>query len=292
MPIKYSFIIPTFNRADDLTNLLTDLDRVAGRSGADFEVCAFNDGRNLTTEKLLQQNRTYPIRYLFSENRAHSCKSRNACLREVQGEWVIFLDDDVRLREDLLEQVEKYSNRYQAFSFGLELPNRKDRPLPMNLLLERIIPGRVLPLFGHFVGGFDRYYDHDVQVDHLPGANMIFKRSLLRGIFFDEDIGTGTGYLDDADFSHTVKKQNGVELWYIPSYSIIHLQTPAGGNRQLDRGEWFYYYQNHKFKFFAKHFASFYRPFIIFFNFLEAVIRSIIYRKNLMPTFFRALRNA
>jgi len=287
---KFSFIIPTYNRSNDLRNLLSDLDKLL--TSENFEVVILNDGRDQATEQLCKIKRDYPIKYLFSEQRVNSSVSRNFCLREVQGEWVIFLDDDVRIKEDFLKQVEDALKKYPAFSFRLELPNRKTKPSLLSTLLERFLPGKILPLFGHFVGGFDREFRQAVAVDHLPGANMIFRVNLLRNIFFDEKIGEGTGYLDDADFSYTIKKKQGVKLWYLPFYSIVHLQTPSGGNRQLDRIEWFYYYQNHKFVFFGKHFSSSYKPFIIFFNFIETLLRSFAYRKNLIFVFSKALKNA
>lgn len=269
-----------------------DLDKLSTDESLSFEVVIFNDGKDRVTEQLCKIKRSYPIKYLFSEKRVNSSASRNFCLKEIGGEWVIFLDDDVRIKKDFLKEVDKASKRYKAFSFRLELPNKKTRPGFINTSLELFRPGAICPFLGHFVGGFDRKFKRAMVVDHLPGANMVFQKKLLDGIFFDEKIGEGTGYLDDADFSYTVKTKNRVSLWCVSSYSIIHLQTPAGGNRQLDRVEWFYYYQNHKFHFFRKHFSLVYKPFIIFFNFIETSLRSFAYRKNLIPIFFKALGDA
>ena len=116
---------------------------------------------------------------------------------------------------------------------------------------------------------------------------MVFKRSLVGPVRFDEWIGEGTGYLDDADFSHSVMKHSHVNGRFVPKFELDHLQAPSGGNRDHDPKRWFYYYQAHKIYYFKKHFGWKFIP-AIFVGFLEALLRSLKGRVNLLPTYLRA----
>ena len=288
--IKYSFIIPTLNRPHDLYNLLQDIGNLRTDLAA-VEVLVFNDGDNPEVKTVCLKNWPFQINCLYSPERVNSSVSRNKCLDQAVGEWLVFLDDDVRIEPDFIGEIEKLlGTGKSAFSFRVQLKYRR-QPSLLSGWLENIYPGKILPALGLMVGGFDRVYPKELVVDHLPGANMIFKKMIIGDIRFDEVIGQGTGYLDDADFSYQVHRVSGSQLWYIPQYSVLHLQTPAGGNRELDKTKWYYYYQNHKFIFFKKYFAK-YLVLAAVFNFGEMLLRSLAYRKNLWPAFINAFKNA
>ena len=96
----YSFIIPTLNRTQDVGRLLGDITDLTIEPDDSFEVVLFNDGNNAETAKLVLNWSGFPIQYLHSEERVNSCISRNRCIEKALGDWLIFLDDDVRLKPD------------------------------------------------------------------------------------------------------------------------------------------------------------------------------------------------
>lgn len=281
-----SIIIPTRKRPGCAESLLSDL----SKQTEDFEVILFNDEQDPETEKLAKQEWPFPVKYLYSQSRSNSCVSRNLCLKEAAGKYIIFLDDDVRVSQDFLNQVLQTFQKFDIFSFVIHEPSRPQRRV-FKKLLETLWPGKVFPLFGYFTGGFNYARSAAAWVHHLPGAMMAYKAELCKEVRFDEKIGEGTGYLDDADFSFSVCQKTGAKAWFVPNFKITHLKVPSGGNRQLDPGEWYYHYQLHKLYFFKKHFPGF-MPAVLFFSFGECLARSIFTKKNLVGKYFSAYKYA
>jgi len=290
MKPKYSFVIPTAGRPEYVSNVLEDIAGADNSSGVTVEAIVFNDGGDKQVEKLIQGWKKFPITYLFSSESVGGSVGRNRCLDKARGEWVVFSDDDVGLDKDFLNRLNKTTKLYKVFSFRIDTPGRT-ASIGIKGLIETLLLGKTLALLGYFVGGFDRKGNRPRRVSHLPGTMMVVRRDLIGDIRFDEYIGQGTGYLDDANFSYSVKKLRKVDLWYIPDYSFVHLQAPSGGYREHDYARWFFYYQQHKTYFFKKHYGAWILPSVLIFSFLEMLLRSIACRQNLIPVFFRAIRD-
>lgn len=287
--IIFSIIIPTRRRPRELENVFQDLAQQSKNAGL-FEVLLFNDERDLKTEHLAQKSWPFPIQYFYSEEKSNSCRSRNTCLDHARGEWIIFLDDDVRFDSTFLTWINEQSKTHQLFSCRITKPpqNQKKRGL-LKFLLQTFLRGKTLPLFGFSIEGYEDKLKKPVRVDHLVGAVMIVKHDLVQTIRFDEWIGEGTGFLDDLEFCKKIRQKHNIPAWYISSFDVLHLQASSGGNREHDQKRWYYYYQAHKIYFFKKYFRA-YIPIILLSSFLEAIFRSIQKHTNLIPTYVRATR--
>ncbi|HVY36216.1 MAG TPA: glycosyltransferase family 2 protein [Candidatus Paceibacterota bacterium] len=286
---QFSIIIVTFNRPTLIKQVLANLVSLDVQSPR-FEVVVVNDGGEKETEAIIRSyEQALSIRYIASSSRLNSSVARNKAIDQAQGTHLIFLDDDVLLSRDFLMNVSKYVEHYDVFSCRIER-HRPIRSSSFARFFSWITPGAIFPLLGYLSGGFDIVYSHPKRVHHLPGCMMVVKRSCCATVRFDPTLGMGNGYLDDADFSLSVERENKVQLWYISSFSLVHLQASAGGNREHDRCRWYFFYLTHKFYFFKKHFLPLYHVPIIIFSFFETSIRSIIWRENLFGSFIEALR--
>jgi glycosyltransferase involved in cell wall biosynthesis len=281
--LEFSLIIPTRFRATSINKVFEDLQA----QDASFEVVLFNDGACPDTQTLCQKEWGFPLTYLESKDHTNSCMSRNACIDKSRGDWLVFLDDDVRIAPKFLLQVKETCKRHAIYSCCVKTPNNPPSTSIFRTWLESSFTGRIYPCLGYFVGGFARKLKKEMNCQHLPGAMMVFKRSLVGPVRFDEWIGEGTGYLDDADFSHSVMKQSRVSGRFVPSFELDHLQAPSGGNRNNDPKRWFYYYQAHKIYYFKKHFGWKYLPALAI-GVIETLLRSLKTRTNLLPTYLRA----
>lgn len=104
-PYYFSIIIPTFNRANTLSRLLTSIVRQEYQSSMleIIVVDSFSDDR--TSEVIAnfsEKNPEYCLKYLNVDINTPSYK-RNIGLHNASLDWVIFLDDDCVLSDNYLE---------------------------------------------------------------------------------------------------------------------------------------------------------------------------------------------
>ena len=103
--MKYSVVIPTYNRADELRHTLASL---AGIRTADpWEVVvADNNCTDDTPVVVRQAARTFPVplKYVF-EKVPGRCSALNAGIAQASGDIVVTIDDDVRVEPDYLDKV-------------------------------------------------------------------------------------------------------------------------------------------------------------------------------------------
>ena len=95
-PMRYSFIIPLYNRPDELKELLGSL---VCQSVQDYEVIIVEDGSTISSEAIVESYREAfgeRLRYIVTPNGGPS-KARNRGAREAQGEYLLILDSDVVL---------------------------------------------------------------------------------------------------------------------------------------------------------------------------------------------------
>jgi cellulose synthase/poly-beta-1,6-N-acetylglucosamine synthase-like glycosyltransferase len=140
----------------------------------------------------------------------------NCGLEVATSDVVCFIDDDCVARPDWLERLAGYYEDPTVGGVG-----------GRDLVHEggTILRGRVdcvgkITWYGRMVGNHHLNYSGPVtEVDHLKGANMSFRRALLRP--FDERLSGGSSCLNDTDMSLHVKAQ-GFRLLYDPELVVDH----------------------------------------------------------------------
>lgn len=114
----YSFIIPCFNRADEVQELLESFTKLKPVDGVQFEII-FVDGS--PTEILKPVIEAFAAK--LPVHHEHKPKlpispSRNLGAQLAKGDYLIFLDSDVILPEDYLIHVDSFLQSNHADSFG------------------------------------------------------------------------------------------------------------------------------------------------------------------------------
>ena len=115
--MDFSILIPTYNRAETLTDTLR---AVAGqhRSTTDFEVLVIDDGStDETADKVrrLQQQYPVPLHYFYQRNQKQG-RARNFGARNASGRFLLFLGDDTVPQGDFLA-AHRHTHEEQG-SFG------------------------------------------------------------------------------------------------------------------------------------------------------------------------------
>ena len=101
--MKYSIIVPVFNRPDEVDELLESL---CHQEVKDFEVIIVEDGSKKPCKDVCDKYAgILDLHYYFKENSGPG-QSRNYGVERAQGRFVIILDSDVVLPESYLEAID------------------------------------------------------------------------------------------------------------------------------------------------------------------------------------------
>lgn len=88
--MRFSIIIPTYNRADFLPKAI---ESVLAQTFADWELIIVDDGSTDNTKDVVSQYSDSRITYIYQENAERSAARNNGITHSV-GEYVLFLDSD------------------------------------------------------------------------------------------------------------------------------------------------------------------------------------------------------
>lgn len=162
-----SIIIPTRNRAADLERCLAILRPQIDSAEREIDLHICDDSSNLETKQMLAEH--CPGAYRHEGPRLGPGPNRNVGAKAARGEWLIFLDDDILPRPELIPAYLKAMQQYAGQEVVLSgatyrLDEHKDSILweaPEN------VDGRSLPPSCNFAmpralfekaGGFDERY--------------------------------------------------------------------------------------------------------------------------------------
>lgn len=113
--MKYSIIVPVFNRPDEVDELLESL---LSQEEKDFEVIIVEDGSKVPCKKVCDKyaNRL-DLHYYYKENSGPG-QSRNYGAERAKGDYLLILDSDVVLPKGYIRAVSEELNREPADAFG------------------------------------------------------------------------------------------------------------------------------------------------------------------------------
>ena len=115
MPMKYSIIVPVFNRPDEVDELLESLKH---QTFKDFEVLIVEDGSENDCRNVVEGYAgSLDVRYFMKPNSGPG-QSRNYGAERAKGEYLIVLDSDVVLPEGYMQAVDDELTREPADAFG------------------------------------------------------------------------------------------------------------------------------------------------------------------------------
>ncbi len=101
--MKYSIIVPVFNRPDEVDELLQSL---CGQTIKDFEVLIVEDGSVKPCKDVCDKYASILDLHYYAKENSGPGQSRNYGAERAKGEWLIILDSDVVLPKDYLQAVD------------------------------------------------------------------------------------------------------------------------------------------------------------------------------------------
>lgn len=211
-----SVVIPTYRRPEYVRSCLTHLAALRRRPEQVIVVDASPD------ERTREVVRTFPgVVYLRNERGPGTTpESRDLGLRQARTEIVAFVDDDIEVPPEWLDLLLRSYDDPAVTAVGGRIVN--GAPGEQTHGLDRL--GRLLPsgdLTGYFTGDPGRRID----VDHLIGANMSFRRAALLEVGGIHGRYPGPGLCEETDISLR-QRALGRRIVFDPAAVVRHSSAP------------------------------------------------------------------
>lgn len=239
--MKYSIIIATYNRAEELVHTLNGLARL--QASAPWEVIvADNNSTDATRQVVGAAAETFPapLRYVF-EGTQGKAAALNTAIREARGEILVFTDDDALVEPDWLDRAGAALDETGAAYVGGRvlprwetsrpdwIPNRSGRLWAVVALLD----------FGAGRREFGRGIGWPLGVNMAVRARVFHEH----GIWWDnryDRIGNSLRGQGQREWCLRVRAA-GLKGTYTPDMVVHHL-VPADRLKKAYFRRWFYWY--------------------------------------------------
>ena len=114
--MQYSFIIPIYNRPEEIDELLGSL--LHQDFNNSYEIVIIEDGSSITCQDIVNKyNKRLNVKYYFKENSGPG-DSRNYGMKVAQGDYFIILDSDCLLPKGYLTAVDTFLKNSYIDCFG------------------------------------------------------------------------------------------------------------------------------------------------------------------------------
>ena len=116
MSLSFSFIIPVYNRPNEINELLGSM--ITLDYDTSFEIVIIEDGSSETSENVIARyTEQLQISYYKKPNTGPG-DSRNYGMRKAKGNYFIILDSDVLLPNDYMFNLERFLSKKYVHCFG------------------------------------------------------------------------------------------------------------------------------------------------------------------------------
>ena len=204
--MKYSVIIPVYNRPDEARELLESL---CAQTCRDFEVVIVEDGSAIPCKEVAEAYADRLDIHYYVKEYGGPGRARNYGVERARGEYVLILDSDAVLPEGYIAAVEDELEREPADAFG-----GPDRAHPDFTPMQKAINYAMTSFFttGGIRGGkkkLDKFYPRSF--------NMGVRREVYQALGGFSDMRFG----EDIDFSTRIFK-GGYRCRLFPEAWVWH----------------------------------------------------------------------
>lgn len=265
--MKATIIICTYRRPEEAGRLLIELKE---QSYKNFEVFVICQGEKADIEKIKNSVEIfYPIKYFYEAN-PNLPRARNIGIREASGEVIVFLDDDTKPGNTLVEaHIKNYADPKVGIVGGRVLEDKHGKDIPDSKI------GTVRKLDGFAYSGFNKTVKCETM--HVRGVNMSVKKEVALELGGFDERFEGTAEYEDMDFCLRVLKRK-YKIIFEPTAVVEHLLLSFGGCRARSKEEQIYWlYRNHSLMF-LNNFNKLFYPLLIAEYIFRIILRSFIWR--------------
>lgn len=232
-----SIVTPTLNRAPEVTDLLSNLSR---QTLLPLELILVDGAaaQVTDTEQVVKAQRPkLPYKCQYVRHGGGTAIQRNVGIDVAQGEFIAFIDDDIRLETDFFEQIMSVFEQDKDCKIGgvagyitnqyFSLSSRSRWRWYKRLrLFTTYEPGRYDYQSGYPINRYMQFPHEGIrQIDFMGTNCAVWRRQVFDNLRFD-NFFTGYGVLEDAHFA--LRARRSWELLECGSARCIHLHSPSG----------------------------------------------------------------
>jgi GT2 family glycosyltransferase len=231
-----SVVVVTMNRPG---HVQTCLDRLAAQVPRPDQVIVIDASPDDRTRDVVARHPGV----LYRRNElgyGHMTASRNIGLAAATGDVVSFIDDDAFAHPGWLAGLlDAYRLHPEAAAVGGRALNNNPNEATAGLdNLGRIRPnGEICGYFAADPGGV-------IEVDHMVGCNMSFRRETLARLGGFRDDFPGTEVCEESDMSVRVKRIGG-RIFFTPFAVVDHVAAPQVKGKRFDARYAYWGQRNH-----------------------------------------------
>ncbi len=193
--IYLSIIIPIYNTAKYLPACL---DSITKQVNNKVEIICINDGSTDSSLSILEKYKTKINNlYIINQDNKGIGYSRNKGLSLAKGEYVLFIDSDDWINENLISIIFDYTQKTDCdiFCFNAQLFNNKHQKLTKEVFF---YPKQINPALKKYSIGTHKDFSL-ILYNNISSVNKAYKREFLlqHNILFPENL-----YFEDWIFHH------------------------------------------------------------------------------------------
>lgn len=223
--------VVTRNRPRALEPTLESLEH----QGVLNQTIVVDGSENDNSKKICEE---FGVEHYFQDSSGMTA-ARNEALGYIDSEYVVFIDDDVRISDSWYEAITDAFEEENVVGVAGRLEDEELDFGRTSVFIRNLIFGGK-DSFGEILSSGvvngDFFYDERKEVDHMPGCNMAFcVKPLKHQGGFDEEFDVGSSYGEDTAASLRAAREG--KIVYEPDASLRHLKV--GENRNEDRRVFF-----------------------------------------------------
>jgi glycosyltransferase involved in cell wall biosynthesis len=204
---RIDVIIPTIGRKKYLYDVLDDL-RNQTLVPHNVIIVEQNPNTDATSELDYIESEKWPFQIIHHfTNILGACHARNKALEAVSSGWVFMADDDIRIKETILENSLEFLREY------------KSDAVTLSCLMENEIES----------------LNDIIQWNTFGSGCSIVKMSVAKSVQYN--LGYEFGYGEDKDYGMQLRNK-GIDILYSPFEKLVHLKAPVGGFRHTTTLAW------------------------------------------------------
>jgi GT2 family glycosyltransferase len=274
-----SAVIPTLNRSNDLYHAVVS---ILNQTRLPDELIIIDQSPNeesrLKVFSLIKNDFRINLIYILDNSIEGLVEAKHIATEKALGEIICFLEDDVILENDYIEQIEiGFINNIIMMGCCGIITNPPNQSLHYEILFNifhlGIFKDKRVSLYGRFTGRGHSL----IACDTLSGGLSAWRREVFHAVSFDRL--NGFHMFEDIDFSTRVSRYYGEVLYINPNACLEHNCSPInrevlGARQRRKLKECLIYYKKRR----DWPGSTFALPWLLFGMLLETLVQSVLNR--------------
>ena len=212
-------MIATYNGEKTLDTVLCAYSKLE-MPQSNWKLVIIDNGSNDNTRTIISNYKNLlPLKYLFEPRRGKNA-ALNSGLSEIEGDLVVFTDDDIIPRSDWLNKLESAANSQPSYTMfgGSIMPEWES--VPEEWLLSWVPLKLTYGILDDLSG------DGPIEYNFVFGGNMALRSQIFEmGYRFNESIGpNGTSYAQGSEAQLCQRLQeDGFKAWHCKDAMVYHM---------------------------------------------------------------------